>query len=55
MTRLALEFSLAPSAISAIIPGARTTEQLEENVAASNGEGLPASMLDQIAQVRSGW
>jgi len=55
MTRLAHHFSLTPSAISAIIPGARTVEQLEENVAASNGAGLPADVRQQIDRVRRQW
>jgi len=42
MTRMAHHFCLAPRAMSAIIPGARTIEQLEENVSASNSYGLPA-------------
>lgn len=55
MTRMAHHFSLTPRAISAIIPGARTFAQLEENVAASNGAGLPAAVRAQIEQVRAGW
>jgi aryl-alcohol dehydrogenase-like predicted oxidoreductase len=42
MTRMAHHFCLTPRAVSAIIPGARTIEQLEENVSASNSYGLPA-------------
>lgn len=55
MTRMALRFSLTPQAVSAIIPGARTLEQLEENVAASNGVGLPSQVSEQIAHLRAGW
>jgi aryl-alcohol dehydrogenase-like predicted oxidoreductase len=55
MTRMALHFALTPSAVSAIIPGARTVEQLEENVAASNGAGLPVEVREQIAAVLAGW
>jgi aryl-alcohol dehydrogenase-like predicted oxidoreductase len=55
MTRLAHHFSLSPKAVSAIIPGARTIAQLEENVAASNGAGLPGVVRDQIEQVRRAW
>lgn len=55
MTRMALHFSLAPSAISAIIPGARTVAQLEENVAASNGVGLPDAVRREIGKVRASW
>ena len=55
MTRLALHFSLTPPAVSALIPGARTSAQLTENVAASNGIGLPAGMRAEIEQVRATW
>jgi aryl-alcohol dehydrogenase-like predicted oxidoreductase len=55
MTRMALHYSLTPQAISAIIPGARTLAQLEENVAASNGVGLPSSVRERIEAVRARW
>jgi aryl-alcohol dehydrogenase-like predicted oxidoreductase len=55
LTRMAHHFCLTPSAISAIIPGARTIEQLEENVAASNGIGLPAGARAQIEETRATW
>jgi aryl-alcohol dehydrogenase-like predicted oxidoreductase len=55
MTRLALHFSLTPQAISAIIPGARTLAQLEENVAASNGAGLPPEVQREIEQIQIRW
>jgi len=52
---MAHHFSLTPPAISAIIPGARTVAQLEENVAASNGDGLPPEVRDRIDGIRSRW
>ncbi len=55
MTRLALHFSLSPQAISAIIPGARTRVQLEQNVAASNGRGLPQDLREAIRRVQKQW
>jgi len=55
MTRTALHFSLTPPQVSAIIPGARTRQQLENNVAASNGVGLAAGMRRQIDEVRGRW
>jgi aryl-alcohol dehydrogenase-like predicted oxidoreductase len=55
MTRLAHHFSLRPRAISAIIPGVRTIEQLAENVAASNGVGLPSEVRARIDAIRAGW
>jgi aryl-alcohol dehydrogenase-like predicted oxidoreductase len=55
MTHLALHFSLTPSAVSAIIPGARTVAQLEENVAASNGDGLPEEMQEAVRRIMRAW
>ncbi len=55
MTRIAHHFSLTPTAISAIIPGARTLEQVEENASASNGTGLPADIRKEIMDIRAAW
>lgn len=55
MARLAHHFCLTPRAISAIIPGARTVAQVEENVSASNSRGLSAEMRRRIRQVRQSW
>lgn len=55
MTRMAHHFSLTPTAVSAIIPGARSSAQLEENVAASNGVGLPQDIQAQIKAIQDGW
>jgi aryl-alcohol dehydrogenase-like predicted oxidoreductase len=55
LTRMAHHFALTPRAVSAIIPGARTVEQLEENVLASNQSGLPGDIHDQIEQARREW
>lgn len=55
MTRMALQFSLGPDAVSCIIPGARKIEQVEENVAASYGGGFSAEVRDQIDAVRKTW
>ncbi len=55
LTRLAHHYSLTPSAISAIIPGARTADQLQENVAASNGRGLPEDIRSQIETIQQCW
>lgn len=55
MTRMAHHFSLSPGAISCIIPGARSIRQLEENVAASNGSGLPPDVLAEVERVRANW
>ena len=55
MTRLALHFSLASPAISAIIPGARTIAQLEQNVSASNGCVISPGLRAEIERIRAGW
>lgn len=55
LTRMALHFSLTPRAVSAIIPGARTSQQLAENVAASSVLGLPDAIRQEIDRVRAGW
>ena len=55
MTRMALHWSLSPPAISAIIPGARTVEQIEENVRASNGCVISPSLRAEIERIRAGW
>ena len=55
MTRLAHHFSLKPQAVSAIIPGARSTNQLKENLAASNRIGLTDEMRQQADAVRAKW
>jgi aryl-alcohol dehydrogenase-like predicted oxidoreductase len=55
MTRLAHRYCLTPRVISAIIPGARTVAQLEENVSASNYLGLAAELRMRIERVRQTW
>lgn len=51
LTRLAHHFSLSHPAVSCTIPGARSIEQLEENVAASDGVGLPDMVKREIDHV----
>ena len=55
LTRLAHHYSLTPPAISAIIPGARTSDQLQENVRASNGQGLSEDSQTQISHIQQNW
>ena len=55
MTRMALQFSLGHPAVSAIIPGARTFEQLEENVAASYGGDFSSEVRAKIDAIRAQW
>ncbi len=55
LTRLAHHFSLSASAVSCTIPGARTSAQLRENVASSNGGLLDPEWKARIAAVRETW
>ena len=53
LTRLAHHFSLSHPAVSCTIPGARSIEQLEENVAASTDEGLPDEVRTEIDRLQA--
>jgi len=53
--QMALRYTISPSAVSAAIPGARTREQLAQNVAASNGAGLSPEDLKRIASIQREW
>lgn len=53
--QLALRYAITPKAVSAAIPGARTVEQLRQNVAASDGEGLSEEELVAVTIVQSRW
>jgi aryl-alcohol dehydrogenase-like predicted oxidoreductase len=55
MARMALHYSLAPDAMSALIPGARTVEQLEANVRASGGSALSAEVCEELARIQAAW
>jgi len=55
LTRLAHHFSLSADAVSCIIPGARTSEQLRQNVEASNGGALSAEWKERVEAVRKTW
>jgi aryl-alcohol dehydrogenase-like predicted oxidoreductase len=55
IARLALHYSLAPEAVSALIPGARTVAQLEENVRASGGPGLSVELREELARIQRTW
>lgn len=50
MPAAALRFVLANPAVSVVIPGSRTVEQLEQNVAALAGPDLPADVLGAIRE-----
>ncbi len=51
----ALRYAISPNAVTAAIPGARNLEQLTQNIAASNGVGLSAAELDEIAAIQKQW
>jgi myo-inositol catabolism protein IolS len=53
--QFALRYAISPGGVSAAIPGARTVEQLEQNVAASNGTGLDPMDLAQILAIQASW
>lgn len=53
--QLALQYAISAQGVSAAIPGARTREQLAQNVAASNGKGLSAADLARIETIQQGW
>lgn len=53
--QFALRYAVSPKAVSAAIPGARTIEQLTQNVAASNGYGLDEATLAEIATIQATW
>lgn len=55
MGQFAMRYAISPRAVSAAIPGARSVEQLEQNVAASNGTGLPAEVLEEIERIQAAW
>jgi aryl-alcohol dehydrogenase-like predicted oxidoreductase len=55
MDQLALRYAIAPEGVSAAIPGARSVEQLERNVAASTGNRLPGAIIEEIEQVQHSW
>jgi myo-inositol catabolism protein IolS len=55
MGQFALRHSITPVGVSAAIPGARSIEQLEQNVAASNGIGLSDAQMAEIAEIQKAW
>jgi len=49
LTQLAIRYSLSHPAVAVALPGARTLEQLKQNIAAAD---MPTLSSDQIAQIR---
>ena len=52
MATLALRYAITPQGVSAAIPGARTIEQLEQNVSASNGIGLEPDLIAELKAIQ---
>jgi aryl-alcohol dehydrogenase-like predicted oxidoreductase len=51
--QFALRYAISPPAVSAVIPGARTVEQLAQNIAASNRVGLSPEQLAAVAVIQA--
>jgi aryl-alcohol dehydrogenase-like predicted oxidoreductase len=54
LAQAALRFVLANPAVHCVVPGARTTEQLEANVQGADGD-LDAAELRRIAELHAAW
>ena len=52
MPEMALRYILSNPTVSTVIAGMRKVEHVEANLATSDGEGLPADLLDQLRQHR---
>ena len=48
LPEMALRFILASSDVTIVIPGMRKTTHVERNMAASDGEPMPARLLDAL-------
>jgi aryl-alcohol dehydrogenase-like predicted oxidoreductase len=48
MPQMALRFILSNPAVSTIIPGMRKLKHVEDNIAVSDGRGLPADLLEKL-------
>jgi aryl-alcohol dehydrogenase-like predicted oxidoreductase len=48
LAQLALQFVLSHPAVTTVIPGAKTVQQLEQNVAVGHMSPLSREILDQI-------
>jgi aryl-alcohol dehydrogenase-like predicted oxidoreductase len=52
MAEMALRFILANPTVSTIIPGMRKTQHVEANIAASDGQALPAALIEKLHAYR---
>lgn len=48
MAEMAMRFILSNPTVSTIIPGMRKLRHVEANIAASDGQGLPAALVEQL-------
>jgi aryl-alcohol dehydrogenase-like predicted oxidoreductase len=48
MAAMAMRFILSNPAVSTIIPGMRKLRHVEANIAASDGQGLPPALVEQL-------
>jgi aryl-alcohol dehydrogenase-like predicted oxidoreductase len=55
MLGLALQYCLGPEAVSTVIPGARSEEQLGANIQAANAPELSKLEYDEIGRIQRSW
>ena len=48
LPEMAMRFSFANAAVSTSIPGMRKIEHVEQNIAMSDGKGLPADLIERL-------
>ncbi|NBZ89806.1 aldo/keto reductase [Stagnihabitans tardus] len=53
LAEAAMRFTLSPPRVSTVIPGMQTEEQVDANIAFSDGAAFPADLLAQVSQ--HGW
>lgn len=55
LAHIALQYALSPDVVSCLIPGARNSQQLQDNLAAADAEALLPEMLRDIEAIQSRW
>jgi aryl-alcohol dehydrogenase-like predicted oxidoreductase len=53
--QIAIQYALADPTVSCAIPGARTRDQLEQNVVAGTGVPLDSALMARIEAIQSAW
>ena len=48
LAEAALRFSLSDRAVSVVIPGMKTPEEVKKNIAYSDGEAFPSELLEKL-------